>query len=416
MSHERYPAPDARYPPIVRRIDDRERRARLALRHHLAPAGQGRDPVRVADELVGIHATEPTSPYVGLAVRTGGLPRAEIATAMFEERTLIRIIGMRRTLFLVPLELAGVLTAACGRAIAVTERKRTEKMLRDAGITKRPGPWLRAVETEALAALEAAGEATATELTKVVPGFRKRIAFGAGKKWAGEVGVSTRVLFLLSMDSRIVRAQPRGTWVSGQYRWAPLERWIGGSLADLSQDEARPELLRRWLRAFGPGTMTDLRWWTGWGLGEVRRALEGVETEEVDLDGGGRGFVLAEDVDAAPDVEPWAALLPTLDTTIMGWFERDWYLGPYRKALFDTAGNGGPSVWWDGRIVGGWGQGADNQVVVRLLEDVGSGAARAIEAERERLDAWVAGVRVTPRFRTPLEIELSGRSSSSGSA
>ena len=363
----------------------------------------------MSDELVGIHATEPTSPYVGLAARTGWMPQAGIATAMFEERSLIRIIGMRRTLFVVPLELAGVLTAACGRAIAATERKRTEKMLADAGITKRPAPWLRAVEAEAIAALEAAGEATATELTKVVPGFRKRIAFGAGKKWAGEVGVSTRVLFLLSMDGRIVRARPRGTWVSGQYRWAPLERWIGGSLAEPSQDEARSELLRRWLRAFGPGTISDLRWWTGFGLGEVRKALEGVNTAEVELEGGELGLVLADDVDPEPPVEPWAALLPTLDTTIMGWFERDWYLGGHRKALFDTAGNGGPSVWWDGRIVGGWGQNADNEVVVRLLEDVGSDAKRAIEAVRERVDRWVGGVRVTPRFRTPLEIALSAR-------
>jgi len=363
--------------------------------------------VRVADELVGIHATEPTSPYVGLAARTGGIPQADIATAMFDERSLIRIIGMRRTLFVVPLELAGVLTAACGRAIAAAERKRAERMLFDAGITKRPGPWLRAVEAEAMAALEAAGEATATELTKVVPGFRKRIAFGAGKKWAGEVGVSTRVLFLMSMDGRIVRAQPRGTWVSGQYRWAPLERWIGGSLADPSEAVARSELLRRWLRAFGPGTLTDLRWWTGWGLGEVRKALEGVETAEVELEDGGRGLVLGDDVDAETTATPWAALLPTLDTTVMGWFERDWYLGPHRKALFDRAGNAGPSVWWDGRIVGGWGQNRDNGVVVRLLEDVGADAKRAIEAERKRLDAWVGGIRVTPRFRTPLETELS---------
>ncbi len=378
----------------------------MARRHHLVRVAQGRDPVRVSDELVGIHATEPTSPYVGLAVRTGGLSRADIATAMFEERSLIRIVGMRRTLFLVPVDLAGVLTAACGRAIARAERKRLEKMLVDAGITKRPAPWLRAVEAESLAALEAAGEATATELTKVVPGFRKRIAFGAGRKWAGEVGVSTRVLFLLSMDGRIVRAQPRGTWVSGQYRWAPLERWIGASLAVPSEDEARSELLRRWLRSFGPGTPTDLRWWTGWGLGEVRKALEGVETAEVELQEGGRGLVLADDVDPEPVVEPWAALLPTLDTTTMGWFDRDWYLGPHGKALFDTAGNAGPSTWWDGRIVGGWGQNRDNEVVVKLLEDVGWDAKAAIEAERQRLDAWVGGVRVTPRFRTPLEIAL----------
>jgi hypothetical protein len=309
-------------------------------------------------------------------------------------------------MFVVPLELAGVLTASCARAIAVAERTRLHKMLSEAGITSDPGPWLRAVEAETMAALEAAGQATATELTAVVPGLREQIPFGVGKRWQGRVGVSTRVLFLLSMEGRILRARPRGTWLSSQYRWAPVERWVGGPYPDLPTDDSRVDLVRRWLLAFGPGTITDLRWWTGWTLGEVRRALAGVDTVEVELEDGGSALVLGDDFEPAPEVEPWAALLPTLDTTIMGWNERAWYLGPYGPALFDSNGNAGPTVWWDGRVVGGWGQRQNGDVVVRLLEDVGAEGAAAIEAEAARLDAWLGRVRVTPRFRTPLETEL----------
>jgi hypothetical protein len=95
----------------------------------------------------------------------------------------------------------------------------------------------------------------------------------------------------------------------------------------------------------------------------------------------------------------------------MGWQQRDWYLAPeLRPALFDRSGNVGPTVWWDGRVVGGWAQRPDGEIVWRILDGTGAGreAEAAISAEAERLREWVGPTRVTPRFRTPLERELAG--------
>ncbi|MDQ4125852.1 MAG: winged helix DNA-binding domain-containing protein, partial [Actinomycetota bacterium] len=80
----------------------------------------------------------------------------------------------------------------------------------------------------------------------------------------------------------------------------------------------------------------------------------------------------------------------------------------HRAALFDRNGNAGPTVWWDGRVVGGWAQHPGGEVVVRLLEDTGVEAAAAVAEEAARLEEWLGDVRVTPRFRTPLEKELCG--------
>jgi hypothetical protein len=102
-----------------------------------------------------------------------------------------------------------------------------------------------------------------------------------------------------------------------------------------------------------------------------------------------------------------AALLPGLDPTPMGWQERSWFLGPHAPPLFDRTGNIGPTVWWEGRVIGGWAQRPSGEVVCRLLEDAGSAAAAAVEAEAARLASWLGAARVTPRFRTPLERELS---------
>ena len=75
---------------------------------------------------------------------------------------------------------------------------------------------------------------------------------------------------------------------------------------------------------------------------------------------------------------------------------------------FDRNGNAGPTIWYDGRVVGGWASGRTSGIAVRLLEDVGAEAAAAIETEAERLGRWLGPTRITPRFRTPLEQELSG--------
>lgn len=389
----------------MRRIDVQERRARLALRHHLAPGARAHGPVEVAGDLIGIHATDPASVYLGAFARTETLEIATLERALYDERSIVRMLGMRRTMFIVPVELAPIVHGACARSIGVAERRRLVGMLEGAGIASDPEAWLAAAETATMEALEARGQATAVELTRDVPALREQIPFGAGKRWAGTVGVSTRVLFLLAMEGRIIRARPRGTWISSQYRWAPVDHWLPGRLPELPTDTSQVELVRRWLAAFGPGTIADLRWWTGWTFGEVRRALAALRTEEVELDGA-TGIVLADDLEPVADPGPWVALLPALDTTVMGWTGREWFLGEHGPALFDRNGNAGPTVWWDGRVVGGWAQHANGEIALRLLEDVGAEAAVAVDEAAQRLGAWIGGVRVTPRFRTPLDLQL----------
>jgi Winged helix DNA-binding domain len=122
---------------------------------------------------------------------------------------------------------------------------------------------------------------------------------------------------------------------------------------------------------------------------------------------GGTGISLDSDLEKTSDPGSSVALLPTLDTTIMGWSDRTWFLGEHGPTLFDRNGNGGPSIWVDGRVVGGWAQRKSGEVVYRLLEDVGKANTRQIEAEAARIESWLGESRIIPRFRTPLEQELS---------
>jgi hypothetical protein len=389
----------------VRRFSSEERRARLARRHFLAPGSRADDPVQLAGGLVGLHATDPATVYLAARARLSDPAGPELDRALYEDRTLLRMIGMRRTLFVFPLDLAAVVHASCTESIAAAQRIRYAKLIVEGGIARDGRRWLERAEAATLRALEARGEAFATELSADVPQLRKKVHYGEGKTWAGSTSMTSWVLFLLAAEGRIVRGRPRGEWTSSQWSWAPAESWLKEPLERLEPEDARAELASRWLRAFGPAAVDDLKWWTGWTLTQARAALAAIGAVEVDLDGR-PGFILPGDDEREPEVESWAALLPALDPTVMGWKERDWYLGEHRPSLFDTAGNAGPTVWWNGRIVGGWSVRKDGEVPFRLLEDLGADAEAAIEGEAGRLGAWLGEVKVLPRFATPLAREL----------
>jgi hypothetical protein len=390
----------------VRRIGVQERRGRLALRHHLAPAARAAGVAEVAGDLVGLHGTDPASVFLAAAARLRRPEVGAIERAMYEDRVLLRMLGMRRTMFVVPVELVPVVQAACTNAIAAAQRSLLLRVLEESGITDDPKRWLEEVEEATVQALGARGQALAAELATDEPRLREQIQYAEGKSYASRQSVSTRVLLVLAAEGRIARGRPRGSWISGQYRWSLMESWLPGGMQEWSAEAAQAELVRRWLAAFGPGTMADLRWWTGLTAGQVKRALASAGAVEVDLDGT-PGLVLDGDLEPPAAAAPWVALLPALDPTVMGWSGRDWYLGEHGPTLFDRNGNAGPTVWWDGRVVGGWASRADGEIVVRLLEDVGAEGAAAVEAAAGTLADWLGGVRVTPRFRTPLERELS---------
>ncbi|WP_369237675.1 winged helix DNA-binding domain-containing protein [Streptomyces sp. R21] len=384
-----------------------ERRARLGLRQRLAGAARAAGPEDVAASLVALHGTDPATVYLAVGARLAepGKTVAEVERALYEDRTLVRMHGMRHTVFVFPTELAAVVHASTGLAIAAKARAGLVKNMVSGSGGRLTPEWLAEVEASALAALARRGQATVNELTEDEPRLREQFTYGAGKSYESPQTVSSRLMRVLGAEGRVVRGRPLGSWTSTQFRWA-----VAPPHPELPTAEAQSELLRRWLTACGPATEADLKWWTGWKVTDVRRALTAVGAVAVSLDDGVTGYVAADDADpVAEPAGPWAALLPGLDPTAMGWQDRDWFLAPsMRDALFDRSGNVGPTVWWDGRVVGGWAQRPDGEIVWRVLDSdgVGKEALAAITAEASRLHSWVGPARITPRFRTPLEREL----------
>jgi hypothetical protein len=426
----------------IPKVSVRQRQARLLARHRLAvPAGSATE---AAADLVALHATDPVTVYLSAWARSR-CAVSDMDAALYEERAVVRMLGMRRTVFVVPAGLADVVQAACTDDVAQRMRRQLEKDLAKGGVGDGDaGAWLRSVEDGVLGALAArGGGATGAQLSSDEPRLRTQLVYAPDKAYGGPANITSRVLVLIAAEGRMVRGHRRGGWSSGQFEWFLPQAWLrgeenpasgasadmdgpravggdnnthqtrgagGGDLdaglgAGLDAGAARAELARRWLTAFGPALVADLQWWAGWTGAQTKAALAALPVTEVDL-GGQAGIALADDLEFPVDVPPVAALLPALDPTPMGWQSRLWYLGPHTPLLFDRTGNIGPTVWWEGRVVGGWAQRASGEVAYRLLEDIGTDGLAAVTAEAAALEAWLGPSRVTPRFRTPLEREL----------
>lgn len=339
--------------------------------------------------------------------RVRGFVHADIEAALYTSRDLWRLHAMRRTLFVVNADVADVFFAGAAEDVGAHERRRLQQWVG----AELPGvdvpAWLAALEARVCDALAGGDEKLTRELTSTVELMDTEITLGSGK-WKRRSPVSSRLLYVLGMDGRIVRSRPAGGWRSSQYRWAATQAWFGRAVTPLDKEAAQEALVRRYLAAFGPATLKDVRWWTGWKARDTRTALEAAGAVTVTVDDGDEALLLPDDSEPVALLEEdVVTLLPALDSTTMGWKERDWYLGDHAAALFDRNGNAGPTIWCDGRVVGGWGQVSSGEVVFRLLEDIGAPAADRLGEQAAALTKWMDGVVVTPRFRTPLERELS---------
>jgi len=377
------------------------------VRHRLE--GDAADPTEAARSVLVLHATDPATVYLSVLARCRDATFDDVAAALYEERALVRMMAMRRTLFVVPQEQVPVVHHAASLDVAATMRRRIVKELTtgptDPELTDDVATWLKETEDEVEEALVRLGTASGAQLAKAVPRLRTALLPRTDKKYDVRRAITSQVLVLMGTEGRLVRSRPLGSWTSRQHTWATGSSYWPEGIPEPA--DARSRLVEGYLRRFGPATEADVAWWTGWALGTTREALAALDTVETPA-----GLVLRDDVDEIVPPPPCAALLPALDPTPMGWKERDWFLPEDPRPLYDPYGNVGPTVWWGGEVIGGWAVRPDGSVAVRLLADRGAAAAHAVEEARSRLESRLGGVAVVPSFPTPLERELRATSTS----
>jgi len=387
----------------MRAISDAERRARLGALHF--PRGDSEGVAGVADSLLGLHSSDPATVYLTVRARMAGFETGDLERALYDDRSLVRILGMRRTMWVVSSDIAPQIHYSSTEALVAAQQRRTWKLVEDAGLTRHGRKWVTRACDATIEALGELGPSTALELRRRVPQLREQLTvFKRDGGIAGMTGASTRILFLLATEGRVVRGRPRGTWLSSQYEWALYEQWLGSPRETTEPFLAQQVVLERWLERFGPATELDAKWWTGWPVTLVRKAIDSIGAVPVETSEGA-AYLAPGDVDP-PQPDPWVAFLPGLDPSVMGWKQRDWYLGGHAAEVFDRNGNAGPTVMVDGQVAGVWAQLPDGRIVNHLFAGLGSARRREVDEHATALEAWLSGYVVTPRFRTPLERRL----------
>ena len=397
-------------------VNSRERRARLAIRHRLLPDRRTDDVVAIADDLVALHSSDPTTVYLSALVRMQHPSIEAIDTALYEDRTLIRHHAMRRTIWVMSREVAVSAHASSTRKVAANERRKLLGWLAASPEVDDPERWIRAATAEVLDLVAGKGTVFTRDIGIQLPELTIQLLAAPGTQNATPIPAHTRIPLLGAMEGHLLRARPAGSWTSGQYSWAALDRWIEGYSLQKdtgpSVEEASADLVSRLLARFGPMTTTDLRWWTGWTKGQTTQALAVTRAVDVDLDGDGTGWVGADDpllrnTTGSENDGPWVAVLPSLDPTTMGWKERGWYVGDdLVPRLFDRFGNAGPTIWADGRIVGGWAQRPTGDLAVDLCEPISSEHHDLLDTELDRLTPAIGDTRFSIRFPSPSHRDL----------
>lgn len=385
-------------------ISDDERRRRVARRHLLVPSARVESVPAVADAVVALHSSDPVTVFLSIAARSNDVSVDDIERALYLDRTVVRHHAMRRTLWVTTTIVAEFVHAACTRRIAATERARSAKFVGD-------GEWFDAAVRRIVDVVRASPDGVSTrQIGELLPELRRAIVFGAGTRNEATGSAHTRAVLVAALDGNVVRGRPAGRWIGSQYAWHDTRRWCSVDWAAHSEQVGAAATVDMWLRRFGPGTLDDLVWWTGTTKTLVRSALADLDVTRVSTSSGD-GYVMDDDMDDDPDAaeeaEHWALVLPGLDPTAMGWKHREWYLDDGTRArVTDRFGNIGPTIWCDGRIVGGWTQRPDGEIATELTVAVTRDEQRLIDREIERMRSFVGDARFKVRFPSPNQRDL----------
>lgn len=354
---------------------------RLA-RQHL-DGGRAASVAALCRDACGMQAQVLSAAYLALWTRNHALTRAAIDASLQRERTLVRTSLMRGTLHLLAAEDYPLYM----RALRSNRLRQMRAVMGRYGVKAAEGDVARDAAVEALAA----GPLLRRELQqRVLAGrsFSRKSLKWFTMSWWGVV-----------RQAIVEGAVCYGPEREGETALIRTEEWLGRQ-KEWIEREAQQELLRRYLRAYGPATPRDFAYWSGLSMGEVRPVWESLREEMAELaveGAAGKGCaMLAGDVKHVRKArlrEPAVRLLPNFDVYLLGHADKSWLMDlRHYKRVFRSAGWISPVVLVDGRVAGVWSsetRGKRLRVRVEPFEKLSAKARTQINEEAEALGGFL---------------------------
>lgn len=352
---------------MASRIDLNSVNRLLLHKQHLTDESKSEDIVQIARDIYGLHATGATTPYVSLFARARDFTRDKLDEELYVKRTLGKTRCVRTTVYVLPREMIPIAFAAT-RGIV---EPNSEDFLQYTGVTKRQY------------------EETSEAILEMLRG--KGMSTLQIKKHLGAKLNVSPIVNLMCDQGLLMRGKSDRGWKSNTHTYYLFSDYFPEmNLNAVDQAKARETTVEQYLASYGPVTVKDISWWTGFTLTEVRCILQSLagEATEVDIpELKGTHVMLAADEAAMRSLQfsdkPVVNLLPALDPYLMGYKERERYLDyKHYEMVFDRGGNSTSTILVDGRVVGVWNfsQGLKPTVKVFLFHKLEKKVLRVVES------------------------------------
>ncbi len=350
---------------MTERISLRQWNRTLLQRQHLLTR-VAEDAIEVLDRCVGLQSQDPRAAFFGLWSRIADFDPLELDD-LLTDREVVRMTLLRATIFLIDAE-----DARWIRPLAEPALRRGLTDIHAQRLVDADPTHVVLSAAEILAGRELAVADLGSELVARHP--------------AEDASTLTAIA---RCGLPLVQVPPRGLWRGrGAPTYRLFDEWAGPGEPAVVDDEARADLVRMYLRGFGPATVKAIQTWSG--LTRLRPLVEKLEAdwELVRLDGP-NGEVLY-DLDglalADPDAPAPARLITPFDHVIGAQADRIRVADPemYRRTVTPNGRSPG-FVFLDGFLAGTWSLDAEDVPAVEYLRPVTAAERREVDAEVDRL-------------------------------
>ena len=348
-------------------------------RHHLLDEPPA-DAITICRDICGVQAQVMSSAFLQLWARNHAITRAEVETALWQSRTLVKTSLMRQTLHLIPADEFPVYIAA----LKPSRLAGALRVMAKFGIVRDEADALTALIMDTLSSGPLGRPAI---IAAVRPKVSKRV-----RSWMENVWSMVRIPVAEGLICY-------GHGESKEISFIRVDRWLPDLKAkSISETAAQCVLFRKYLRAYGPATPGDFSHWAGIPMQQAKSLPALLASELEEIPGEKKScFLLREDVAALnrrSGKQNCIRLLPSFDTYLLAHRAKDHLLSTkHYKRVYRNQGWISAVVLFNGAVAGVWSYKLEGKKLLVEIEPFGRflpTVRSAIQREAERLAMFFA--------------------------
>jgi len=347
-------------------------------KNHLTNESKTDNILQIVEDLCGLHATGTLEPYIQLFIRSNKFEKQDLDRELYENKSLGRIRGMRKTLFIEVKEMIPIVYNAVKYLTDNLEKRYLE--YRNVSIEE-----YERLSKEILFLLNQ-NEMSTSQIKKALNSQKDISA----------------ILSIMCDRMEVIRGRPLKSWKDRRLLYAPFKNYFPNmNLEDYSENQAIELLIHRYIKTYGPCTENDIVWWIGITKNKVKKAINSLtnKIKKIQIEGLNHIFYINNmDINELKNIsleyEDHVNLLPILDPYLMGYKNRERYINPtYYDYIFDRSGNATSTILLNGRIIGVWDilENPYHNVKLLLFDFVEKKILEKIKKEAKRIGRFIIG-------------------------